>query len=51
MEAAEFINEKSAKQQLNGLWSGFQGKKVEPESLQDWYYKHLEELKNMAAQR
>jgi hypothetical protein len=51
MEAAEFINEKSAKQQLNGLWSGFQGKKVEPESLQDWYYKHLEELKGMAAQR
>lgn len=51
MDAADFINDKSAKQELNGLWSGFQGKTVSSESLQDWYYKHLEELKGMAAQR
>ncbi len=47
MDAADFINELSKKNELTGKWRGFQGKRVKPETLQDWYYKYYDELKAM----
>lgn len=48
-DAAAHINKKSEKNELTGNWSGFNGKKLEPENLQDWYYEFKNDLESIYA--
>jgi hypothetical protein len=45
--AADFINDESTNDKFTGVWSCLKREKIEPENLQDWYYKHLDVLKDL----
>lgn len=45
IDVADEISKKSQNNELPGYMSSFNDKKVDSASVQDWYYKHLDELK------